>query len=411
MGEERAFAKISGLSLTALDPEFRETPHIRLDEVRAECPVLRDEQLGAVFLTRHDDVHAVLKNKNFGVDPRKSLPDAMSRLVTGCPVEREQDFTPSMLFADEPDHGRLRGLVAQAFNPRAIEAWQPEVERIADSLLDRVPPGEEIDFMAAFAGPLPTIIIARMLGVGADRQDDFKRWSDDLVFALSPVKTDEIAARVEAAAENMQGFFREQVAERRARPGDDLISRMIAARDAGDQLTDEQIVQQCDLLLTAGNVTTTDLIGNGMNALLDHPGQAERLRADPSLMENAVEEMLRYDSPVVTSARIPPMPAHIAGTEIEAGRTIAVSLAAANHDPDVYPAPHDFDIARSDTHHVAFGGGRRFCLGAPLARMEAQVAFGRLLARFPRMARGEVPPVRRILPGFRGFETLPVVLG
>ncbi|MGB7404886.1 MAG: cytochrome P450 [Pacificimonas sp.] len=396
-----------GLALTPLDPGFNDDMHSRLDHVRATCPVMRDEQLGAVIVTREVDVKAVLADRTLGADPRKSLPDALSRLYANCPPGMEAEYTPSMLFADDPDHGRLRRLVSKAFTPRAVDATLPIVEAEADRLIDAmIAKGGEIDLIAEFAGPLPTVVIAHMLGVETARMGDFKRWSDALVFALSLVKPPELVEKVEAAGEAMSGYFHEMIAKRRARPGEDLISAMIRAEDDDERLTDDQIVQLCNLLLTAGNVTTTDLIGNGVHALLSNRAQWERLSDDPSLAENAVEEVLRYDSPVITAARIPHADFELGDVEIENGRTIVTSLAAANHDPAVHDNPHLFDIGRMKPRHHSFGGGIHFCLGAPLARAEGAIAFRKLAERLPHLTLGTTPNVRRTLPGFHGFETM-----
>ena len=400
----------TGLRLTALDEEYREDLYRVLDEMREKDPVHRDRELGRIYLTRHDDVRTVLRDKSLHVDPRKSLPDAYIRLITNAPKEREGEFEPSMIFSDEPDHMRLRRLVSQAFNPRAIEGMRDRIGEIADELLDEMEGKEEVDFITAFAGPLPTMVIAEMLGVPLERRGDFKRWSDDIVFGFDPVASPETRARIETSSEAMRAFFRETIAQRREERGPDLISELIRAEEEGEKLSNDEILSMCTLLLTAGNVTTTDLIGNGVHALLENPAEFEKLKADPDLIENAVEEMLRYDSPVTDSGRFPLEPYQVGGCTVEAGRSISTSLAAANHDPSVYPEPHKFDITREDTHHQSFGGGMRICLGAPLARLEAQIGIAKLIERFPDMKPGKTPPKRRHLPSFRGFETMPIRL-
>ncbi|MFN3626963.1 MAG: cytochrome P450 [Parvibaculum sp.] len=400
----------TGIGLTALDEEYREDLYRVLDEMRATDPVHRDRELGRVFLTRHDDVRAVLRDKGLHVDPRHALPDSYVRLITGVPAGSEDQFSPSMIFADEPDHKRLRGLVSQAFNPRAVETMRPRIEAIAAELLDAMEGRDETDLIAAFAAPLPTMVIAEMLGVPLDRRDDFKRWSDDVVLGFDPVASAETKSRIQASGEAMRQFFRDMIAARRKALGTDLISDLIRAEEEGKGLDNEEIVSMCTLLLTAGNVTTTDLIGNGVNALIEHPAELAKLAANPALIGNAIEEMLRYDSPVTDSGRLPHQEIVIGGCPVEAGRSISTSLAAANHDPAVYPDPHKFDIERADTHHQSFGGGTRMCLGAPLARLEAQIAIAQLVARFPGIGRGSKSGKRRHLPSFRGFETLPVRL-
>ena len=400
----------TGIGLTALDDDYREDLYRVLDEMRERDPVHRDRELGRFFLTRHDDVKTVLRDKSLHIDPRGALPDSYIRLITNAPADREDEFEPSMIFADEPDHMRLRRLVSQAFNPRSIETMRDRIGDIADELLDEMEGKEEVDFIVAFAGPLPTIVIAEMLGVPLGRRADFKRWSDDIVLGFDPVASPETRKRIEASSNAMRAFFMETIAQRRKERGNDLVSDLIRAEEESEKLTDAEILSMCTLLLTAGNVTTTDLIGNGVHALLEHPAEFDRLKSNPGLIENAVEEMLRYDSPVTDSGRFPLKPYETGGTAVEPGRSITTSLAAANHDPSVYPDPHKFDITREDTHHQSFGGGMRICLGAPLARLEAQIGIAKLVARFPDMKPGATPPRRRHLPSFRGFEKMPVRL-
>ncbi|WOF75797.1 cytochrome P450 [Parvibaculaceae bacterium PLY_AMNH_Bact1] len=401
----------NGIALTALDETYREDLHKVLDRLRTEAPVHEDTELGRIILTRHDDVRGLLRNREWGVDPRKSSADSYVRLITGTNTpEGIENYQPSMLFLDDPDHKRLRALVSQAFNPRAIENMRARTHEITSALLDEMAGRDEIDFIAEFAGPLPTLVIADMLGVALEDRNDFKRWSDDLIFGFDPIRDDETNKRIEASGEAMRAYFDKTIAARRANPKDDLISDLVRAQEAEDSLNDEEIMSMCTLLLIAGNVTTTDLIGNGLYALLTHPDQMEKLKADPSLIENAIEEILRFDSPVTDSARLPFSDEVIDGCPIKKGYTTYTSLAAANHDPSVYPEPHKFDIEREDTHHQSFGGGIHMCLGAPLARLEAQIGMNAFLARFPNVHLSDTPGKRRHLPSFRGFETLPIRL-
>lgn len=398
----------TGVRLTALDEEFREHLYNVLDGLRVAAPVHADPELHHVFLTRHDDVKAVLKDRDMYVDPRTTLADDYVRLFV--PELDTADYEPSMLFLDDPDHRRLRGIVSQAFNPRAVEAMRPRIEAIARELLDAMEGAPTVDLITAYAAPLPTIVIADMLGVERERRADFKRWSDDIVQAFDPMRSAETSERIAASQTAMRAFFVEAIAERRARPRDDLITGLIRAEEEGAKLSNREVLSMCTLLLTAGNVTTTDLIGNGMYALLSHRGELEKLKANPALIVNAVEEMLRFDSPVTDSGRHALADVEIGGCPIVKGRSITTSLAAANHDPSVYPEPHKFDIERADTHNQSFGGGVHMCLGAPLARLEAQIGIAALIARFPAIALGEEAPRRRHLPAFRGFERLPVKL-
>lgn len=402
--ESAATSVPTGLALTPFDPAFAANMHEALDVVRQREPAHWDEQFKRLLLTRHDDVDAVLRDRSLSADPRKSAPGSFMSLFNSY-----NDREPSILLMDPPDHTRLRGLVNKAFTPRAVESMAPRIREIVDELLDAVAGDESFDLIAAFAGPLPTIVIAEMLGVDPADRADFKRWSDTGVMVFDPTLTPEQRKEVEASGAELDTYFRRTIAERRASPREDLVTAMIAVRDDdGVPMTDEQLVTMCGLLLAAGNVTTTDLIGNGVLALLRNPSELRKLRDDPSLIKNAVEEMLRYDSPVVETARQPMEDATIGGCPIAARQSIVPLLSAANHDPAVYPEPHRFDITRADTHHHSLGGGVHFCLGAPLARLEAQIAIAGLVARFPALRLADEPLAYRKLPGFQGMQRLTV---
>ena len=406
-----AAALPQGVQLTPFDESFREDPYPILHELRERAPIHRDAELGRWVLTRHGDVEHVLRHKEFCVDPRKSNPDAYHQIFR--PADGEE---PSMLFLDDPEHARLRRLVSRAFTPRAIQEMRPRVRTLARELLSAAEPDAdgEIDVMAALAEPLPAIAIAIMLGVDAADQQQFKSWSEASNEAFfNPFAGPEDQARGLAASEALSRYFEEEIEKRRSEPRDDLIGRLCAVRDEdgdnaggqpGDRLSDGEIVSMCNLLLIAGNVTTTDLIGNGVKALVGHPSQQEKLRADRERIPNAVEEMLRFDSPVLTSARIAPYDFELGGVGIAKGDTIMTVLGAANRDPTIYPEPDRFDIERQDTHHQSFGGGTHLCLGAHLARLEAQEAFAALLDRFSMLEPGKRPHVYRRVPSFRGLQ-------
>ncbi len=396
----------TGVALTALDPAFREDPHPILDELRRREPVHHDEQLKRWVLTRHDDVAAVLRDRAHGVDPHKGAPDtyASTFLMPNLPPE------PSLVFLDPPDHTRLRGLVSKAFSPRVIEAMAPRIQAITDALLDAVAGDEGFDVIASFAVPLPIEVICELLGVGPERRDDFKRWSNLVVMAFDPMLTDEGRQRMQTGMGELTAYFEEAVRERRASPKNDLIGGLVAAEENGQKLTTREVVSMCSLLLTAGNLTTTDLIGNGVLTLLRHPDELAKLRADPSLIKNTVEELLRFENPVVQGTRILGRELVLPEVTIPAGQTVITMTAAANRDPAVYPEPHRFDISRADMHHHSFGGGPHFCLGAPLARLEAQIALGTLVRRFPKLRLADEPLTWRRFPAFRAVETLRVLI-
>lgn len=387
-----------GIALTALDDGFREDPYPILKSLRSRAPVLNDDELHRYIYTRHDDVKSILRDKRFWTDPRKANPGTFTRAFLG-----RGDEEPSMLLMDEPDHRRLRMLVSRPFTPAAVEKWRGRVRETVESVLETIEDGE-FDLIARFAGPIPTVVIAQMLGIDPAMHDKFKAWSDTSVeTAFNPFPTPEQEAAREVADGALNAFFESEIEARRGALGDDLISDMIRAEEEGEKLSVQEIVGQCNLLLIAGNVTTTDLIGNGVKALLDNPGQLAKLRADPGLIGNAVEEMLRFDSPVTNSGRIADRAIDIGGCPVGKGESLSVSLAAANRDPDVYPEPDRFDIERDDTHHQAFGGGRHLCLGAHLARLEAQEAILGLLDRFPVLEHGSGGHRYAGVPTFRGM--------
>ena len=389
----------TGVELTALDPAFRANPYPVLARLREREPVHHDQVINRWVLTRPEDIDRVLRDRTMSVDPRKANEGTFMRIF-----ERFHDF--SMLFQDPPAHTRLRSLVSRAFTPRAVERLAPRIRAVADELLSAVAGQDRFDVIEAFANPLPIIVIAEMLGVDPADRRDFKRWSDGQAMSLNPLLTEDERATGEAADAELEAYLRNALADRRGRPRDDLISAMIAVEEGGDQLTDDEIVTMCELLLVAGNVTTTDLIGNGAWLLLGHPAELGKLRADPALIAGAVEEMLRLESPVVQTARIPMADIEIGGCPIRRGESLVLSLAAANRDPGEHPEPDRFDVTRPDAYHRSFGGGAHFCLGATLARLEAQLAIPALFERFPRLRLADEPLEWRGLPGFRGLSKL-----
>ena len=297
--------------------------------------------------------------------------------------------------------------MSQAFNQRSIEAWRPRIRAIADALLDALVDRGSFDVIAEFAAPLPIVVIAEMLGVDPGEMSQFKQWSDARAHFFNPARTPEQAAALRAAGQGLNDYFARAIDARRGHRGADLISKLVDAEEAGDCLSTQEIVITCNLLLVAGNLTTTGLIGNGVLALLRHPDQLAELRAHPELVPNAIEELLRYDPPVVQVARFALEPLEIAGRKVQAGQALTCLLLAAGHDPARHSDPHRFDIERADTTHLAFGGGDHYCLGAPLARAEAQIAIAALFECFPAL---RLDPQHAIehkrAPVFNGLEAL-----
>jgi cytochrome P450 len=312
-----------------------------------------------------------------------------------------------MLNLDPPDHERLRKLVNKAFTARRVEQLRPRITAITAGLLDDMSTRREVDLLASFAFPLPITVICELLGVPVADRDQFRAWSATIV-------ADTIAPEVfQSHATAMTAYFRTLMAARRREPADDLLSALISARDEEDRLSENELLSMAFLLLVAGHETTVNLIGSGMLALLLHPGELARLRADPSLLGGAVEELLRYVSPVNNATfRFTGEPLELGGVPIGPGEVVLVSLSGANRDPSRYAGPEGLDIGRDGAGHLAFGHGIHYCLGAPLARVEAEIAFGGLLGRFGSMTLAVPPDALRWRPSslIHGLESLPVRL-
>jgi cytochrome P450 len=386
---------------------FLENPYPALSMLRLMTPAFHEPTTDTWVVARYHDVAQLLRDPDYGKDPRKArvgLPAAVA--MNPDPTEQ-----PSMLLLDPPDHTRLRGLVNKAFTPRAVEALRPRIEQLAGELLDRVEGSPGFDVMAAIADPLPVTIIAEMIGVDPGDQERFRAWSHALAANLDALAGDEVRSAAFKAREELAAYFGDEIEEHRRNPRPDLISGLIAAQEGGDSLSTAEMIGTLMLLLVAGNVTTTDLIGNGILALLEHPAELQKLRDDPALITNAVEEMLRYDSPVLGTGRIPLHDVEVGGCPIPKGEVVLVSLAAANRDPECVADPERFDISRDVIRHHSFGAGPHFCLGAPLARLEAPLAISAIVSRFPHLRLDpDRPPARRLLPAFHGLSSLPVLI-
>lgn len=392
----------SAMKLMPFDEEFRKDPHPRLKQLRETCPVHREPDFDRVQVSSFAEVRSMLYDLALGVDPRKASEDDPVRQFA-----RTDGGEPSMLFLDDPAHARLRNLVSKSFTPRQAEGWRPEIRKVASELLDAVDASRqgEFDLIAALASPLPAIAIARILGVDPAQQADFKQWSEIMsaVF-FNPFSSEEEQAIAERAGEQLDAVFRAEIARHREEPRDDLIGQMVRAEEEGDRLTEDELVTMCNLLLIAGNVTTTDLIGNGTRALLQNPDQLARLQENPDLIKGTIEEMIRFDPPVLASGRITERDMTIQGCPVHARESMTAHLTAANRDPAANPDPDRFDIERKDIRHLSFGGGAHLCLGANLARVEAQEAIGALVARYPNLRTTGREEVWKQVPGFRGLS-------
>jgi cytochrome P450 len=372
--------------------------------LRREDPV-HHSPLGFWVLTRYADVIASLR------DPRLIKEPIAAFVAARFGMAVPPGLGLSMLDRDPPDHTRLRGLVSKAFTPKALESLRPRIQQIVDGLLDQIERRGEMDLIEEFAYPLPVIVICEMLGVPVEDHERFKHWGLDIARGLDAIMLppdSEVGKRSVSGRRALAEYFRALIAERRAAPRDDMLSALIAAEEAGDKLSEEELLASCILLLVAGHETTVNLIGNGTLALLKHPEQLRRLRENPGLIGSAVEELLRYDGPVQRTARIPSEDLVIGGKTIPKGEMVMPFLGAANRDPAQFPDPDRLDITRTDNRHIAFGMGIHFCLGAPLARMEGQIAISTLLRRLPKLALASQLPEHRQSLTLRGLVSLPV---
>jgi cytochrome P450 len=388
---------------SAFDPVARTNPHERLKDLREQCPVLRDEPVKTWLLTRYEDVRETVNDRSLWRHWSRSEKGALLRRMDD---DEERDRVDSILSLDEPDHSRVRLPLAKAFYGR-INAMKPQIEAIIDEVIDAAPQDRPFDLIGDVAIPIPILVIAAILGVERERFREFRAWSEASILGLNPLRTPEETERMTWGSAKLTEYFMELMAARRTEPRDDLISDMVALQAEGAPLADEEVRVNLSALLIGGNLTTTDLIGNGVWLFLNHPEQLALLKADPSLAGAAVEEILRYESPVAITNRVMPEARKVGGCPMQAHQSVIASLHAANRDPDVFEEPDRFDITRKHVPHVAFGGGSHICIGAPLARIEAKQAFVRLFQRFPdlKLARSE-PPTWRALPFFRGMEAL-----
>jgi cytochrome P450 len=382
------------------DPQFRADPYPLFDILRANAPVFYWEEWGIWFLTRYEDCNNLLRDNRLGRGEMLSFPDAEKALW--------EMMSEWMLTQDPPDHTRLRGLVHKAFTPRIVEQMRENIQVITNGLLDKVQANGRMDLIADLAYPLPVTVIARMFDVPEQDYALFHGWSNALGRTLDYTDDSTIYENGAKAAEEFIAYLQELVAERRANPGKDLLSALIQAREAGDSLTESELYATCTLLLTAGHETTINLIGNGTLALLRNPEQLAQLRENPGLMKTAVEELLRYDSPVQATGRVVYEDVEVGGLTLKPRAQVNFMLGAANHDPARFDNPHQLDLSRQPNPHLAFGSGIHYCLGAPLARLEGQIAFATLLERMPDLRLEIDEPKYRDNFILRGLEALPV---
>src|SRR5437870_10294965 len=362
------------LGCNPFDPAFRDDPYPSLARLRALDPV-NEMPVGIWRLTRYADVNRLLHDVPAGVRTTDGVLPGVDESLTG-----QRLF---MLQQDPPTHTRLRRLVSAAFTPRAIAALRPKIQRIVDECLDRVAARGEMDVIKDLALPVPSTVICEMMGVPVADRDRFTVWTAQATFGLAAgVLPPEMLGQAAAAGMSLAGYFQELIATRRTRLGDDLLSELIRAEEEGDRLSPSELISQAIGLLLAGFEPTIGLIGNGVRALVEHPDELATLRARPELITSAVEECLRYDGPIILTARILHVDTDFGGKTIPCNAKVWRMLAAANRDREVFSDPDRFDVERQPNEHLAFGGGPHFCLGAYLARLEAQIAIGSLVGRF-----------------------------
>jgi cytochrome P450 len=403
---------LSNQSDTAISPfnpftsAFLSDPYPTYKALRDEDPVHWSPVLNAWLLTRYQDAVTALRDPRLGREPRNV--EGMSDVPSQPLGPFRQMQLQWLVFRDPPDHTRLRTLLNKAFTHRVAERLRPKIQEVAHYLLDQVQDKGRMDIIADYAFPLPVIVIAELLGIPVEDRQQLRLWANDLVGAIDITETPEVIERAGTVTLQFYDYLRDLLRERRKHPKDDLISRLIAAEEQGDRLSEDELLGMCVFLLLAGHDTTLSLVGNGMLSLLRYPDQYEKLQRDDALIPTAVEEFLRYESPVQMTFRLAFVDMEIGGKAIQKGQYVCIGLAAANRDPAQFPDPDRLDITRRENKHLAFGGGIHYCPGAPLGLMEGQTAISTLLRRMPNLRLENEEAAWRRMVVFRGLKTLPV---
>lgn len=406
---------MSELVFDPTDPRFVSDPYPLYARLRESNPIHRSP-LGFRVLMRHRDIHAVLRDRRFSSGGQNADPDLLSpEVLRSIPSDETAEAMAEMapfLFKDPPDHTRLRGLVAKAFTPRVVEGLRPRVEAIADELIDAALEAGEVDLVESFAYPLPVEVISEMLGIPDEERHIFKEWSDVLARGLDPdyLLPAEMAERRKASLFAFVVYFSDLVERRRKSPGEDLVSALVRVEERGDTLSHAELLSTLILLLVAGHETTVNLLSGGALALLENPDQLALLRDDPAVARNGVEELLRYVSPVQWTGRVALEEVDISGETVAPGEFVLTIIASANRDPAAFEDPDVLRLARSEVNHLGFGFGIHHCLGAPLARLEAQVALPRLFRRAGAIELASATPQYKENIILRGLARLPVRL-
>jgi len=397
-------------------PEFLEDPYPTFARLRAETPAFYDERWGLTFFTRHAEVHAILRDRRYGRDVRHAVPrdeidqEALGRIYPEQYPAWVQYIREAFIDFEPPDHTRLRRLVQSAFTKRASESYRPRLAAEAENLLDRALEEGRMDAVEDYATPIPLTMIADLMGVPSSDQQQLVDWSHAIVRLYDQACTPEEGDAAEQATLDFVDYVREMIAERRRRPTEDLVTALIDAEVDGDRLTEHEVIATAILTLNAGHEATVQAIGNGLLALARHPDQYAALRADPGLITTAVDELLRYDTPLQMFERWVLEDHEMGGMPLKRGTKVGLLMGSANHDDVAFRDPEGLDLSRADNPHVAFGGGMHYCVGAPLAKVELDVAF----SHFARRVSGiellaDVPPRTPSLV-FRGVRELPLAI-
>ena len=407
MSDEQTVTPTSMMEISAYDPEARADPHPRMRAMREAGRVMRDESVKTWVLSHYDDIRKTVNDGSFVRHPSNAEEGSLLSMMRD--PDDPEGRRSSILFMDDPDHARNRRPLMQAFYQR-IKKMEGEIEALIDGVIEAAPAEGRFDLMEHIAVPIPILVIAHVLGVDESRLTEFRQWSEGLILGLNPMRSPEQQAFLEASSEKMNAYFEELMKNRRVEPQDDLISDMVQAQANGGEFDDEELRINLQALLVGGNLTTTDLIGNGVWLFLTHPEQLEAFKADPKLDQLAVEEVLRFEAPVQATSRIVPDERVVAGCPMHKSQPVFMSLAAANRDPAKFENPDAFDVTKKRASHVSFGGGAHICIGAPLARIEARRVYRRLFERYPHMTLPEQELEWRTLPFFHGMERLLVAV-
>ncbi len=402
-----AFTATAPLSLFhLLDDETRANPYPLYHRLREEDPVHWDPYLHAWIVTRYEDVIKVLQRFSAARSP---TPEQLTALGLSELNPIAEVMVRQMLFMDPPGHTRLRALAAAAFTPARVKQLRQHIQEITDGFIEHVLPSGRMEVIADLASPLPATVTAELMGVPVADRDQLKEWSLDFSemlgnFQHNPGRT----ARMLQIVQDMTTYYRDRIREQRGQPKGGVVHALMTAEVNGDRLTEDEVIANSIITMTGGQETTTNLIGNGLLALLQNPEQLDRLRADPTLLPSAVEELLRFESPIQYTTRLAPEDVELGGKLIRKRQAVIAVLGAANHDPARFDDPDRLDLARKDNRHLAFGWSSHYCFGAPLARVEAQIAFSTILRRLPELTLAPAPLVWRHNMIFRGLEQLPV---